>query len=76
MQGWEGCFRVLSPSSPRVLAPPPGVGSPATRSRAPARRHPKAQKKSGRIDSLDARSKGLPALRFVENKEVLGQCAQ
>ena len=32
--------RVLSSSSPSVLAPPPGVGSPAARAWAPARRHP------------------------------------
>ena len=33
-------MRVLSPSSPSVLAPPPGVGTPAVRAWAPARRHP------------------------------------
>ncbi len=34
---------VLSASSPTVLAPPPGVGPPAARAWAPARRHPHFQ---------------------------------
>jgi len=33
-------MRGLSLSSPAVLAPPPGVGTPAARGWAPAQRHP------------------------------------
>jgi hypothetical protein len=35
--------RVLSANSPSVLAPPPGVGTPAARAVAPVRRHPQEE---------------------------------
>jgi hypothetical protein len=55
--------RVLSPSSPSVLAPPPGVGNPAARARAPlgARELPPAT-----VDEEEVRAslEGASYLRF------------